>query len=81
MGKAILSSRRKSPDDTNKENVNLIMSNSGKRYATIFTILAEIETAPYELENATQNDLDLEQGIIKIRGVKGHASGNYKLRK
>ena len=71
----------KAPMIPTKENVNLIISNSGKRYATIFTILAEIGTAPHELENVTQNDIDLEQGIMNIRGVKGHASGNYKLKK
>jgi integrase len=71
----------KSPMIPTKENVTLIISNSGKRYATIFTILAEIGCAPHELENVTRNDIDTEQGIISIRGVKGHASGNYKLKK
>lgn len=64
----------KAPMIPTKENVSaraLIISNSGKRYATIFTMLAEIGTAPHELENVTKNEIDLEQGIINIRGVKG----------
>ena len=69
----------KAPLIPTRDNVNAIINNSGKKYATIFTLLSEIGCAPHELENVTQNDIDIEQGIISIRGVKGHASGNYKL--
>jgi integrase len=60
--------------------VNAIIANASKKYATIFTILAEIGAEGHELENVTQNDIDTEQGIIRVRGCKGHASGTYKLK-
>jgi integrase len=46
----------------------------------VFTILAEIGCNPHELETVTQDDIDAEQGIIRIRGCKGHASAPYKLK-
>jgi integrase len=63
-----------------RDNVNAIISNASKRYVPIFTILAEIGAEGHELENVTQSDIDTEQGIIRIRGCKGHASGTYKLK-
>ena len=62
------------------ENVNAIIDNASKRYATIFKILVETGAEGHELENVTRNDIDTEQGIISIRGCKGHHSGTYKLK-
>jgi len=62
------------------ENVNKIISASSKRYATIFTILAETGAEGQELHNVHRNDIDTERGIISIKGTKGHASGTYKLK-
>jgi integrase len=70
----------KAPLIPTRENVNAIISNASKKYATIFTILAEIGCSPRELENVTQTYIDKEQGLVSIRGAKGHASGNYKLK-
>jgi integrase len=70
----------KAPLIPTRENINAIISNASKKYATVFTILAEIGCNPHELETVTQNDIDTEQGIIRIRGCKGHASGTYKLK-
>ena len=64
-----------------RDNVNLIISNASTKYAPIFTLLAEIGCSPSELSNVTQQDIDRQQGIIAISGTKGHASGNYKLKK
>jgi len=62
------------------ENVNKIISASTKKFATIFTILAEIGAEGQELHNTPRTDIDLERGIISIKGTKGHASGTYKLK-
>jgi integrase len=61
-------------------NIEKIISASTKRYATIFTILAETGAEGQELRNTHRNSIDLEQGIISIKGTKGHASGTYKLK-
>lgn len=70
----------KTPLIPTRDNVNAIINNASKRYVPIFTIIAEIGAEGHELENVTQNDIDAEQGIIRIRGCKGHASGTYKLK-
>ncbi|MCJ7763207.1 site-specific integrase, partial [Candidatus Bathyarchaeota archaeon] len=62
------------------ESVNNIIANATKKYATIFTILAEIGAEGNELAHVNKSDIDKEQGIISIRGCKGHTSGNYKLK-
>ncbi len=36
--------------------------------------------SPQNLENVTQNDIDEEQGIIRIRGAKDTAQAHYKLK-
>ena len=61
-------------------NVNKIISASTKRYATIFTILAETGLEGQELRNTHKDNIDTEQGIISAKGCKGHASGSYKLK-
>jgi integrase len=70
----------KAPLIPTKDNVNAIINNASKKYATIFTILAEIGCEGHELETVTQRDIDAENGIIRICGCKGHASGTYKLK-
>jgi integrase len=62
-------------------NVESIINCSSRNYATIFTLLAEIGCSPTELHNTTHKDIDLDKGVISIRGTKGHASGKYKLKK
>jgi len=62
------------------ENVTKIISASTKRYATIFTILAEIGLEGQELHKLHRGKIDTEQGIISVEGCKGHASGTYKLK-
>jgi integrase len=70
----------KAPLIPTRDNVTTIIANASYRFATPFTILAETGCSPHELENVTRNDIDTQQGIISIRGTKGHASGNYKLK-
>ena len=62
------------------DNVNAIISNASEHYATIFRILAETGAEGHELENIARSDIDTEQGIISIKGCKGHSSGAYKLK-
>jgi integrase len=60
--------------------VNAIIDTATQHYAMVFTILAETGAEGKELENVSQGDIDAEQGLISIRGHKGHASGTYKLK-
>jgi hypothetical protein len=62
------------------ENVNKIVGASSKKYATIFTILAETAAEGEELHKTRRAKIGPEQGIISITGTKGHDSGNYKLK-
>jgi integrase len=63
-----------------KTNVEAIINNASNKYTTIFTLLTETGCSPMELSLVTQQDIDKEQGIVSIRGTKGHASANYKLK-
>jgi integrase len=62
------------------ENVTKIISASTKRYATIFTILAETGVEGEELHRLHRKKIDSEQGIISVDGTKGHNAGTYKLK-
>jgi integrase len=62
------------------ENVTTILNNASKRYTVIFEIFIETGAEGHELEKVTQADIDAEQGLISIRGCKGHASRTYKLK-
>jgi len=70
----------KTPIIPTTTNVEKIITASTKRYATIFTILAETGAEGQELHLTHRNDIDTEQGIISIKGTKGHVSGTYKLK-
>jgi len=70
----------KTPIIPSKENVTKIISASTRRYATIFTILAETGLEGEELHGITRQDIDTERDIISVRGHKGHDSGTYKLK-
>jgi hypothetical protein len=62
------------------ENITKIISASSKRFATIFTILAETGAEGEELHKTHRNKIDAEQGIVSITETKGHGSANYKLK-
>jgi integrase len=70
----------KTPLIPSTENVTLIIANASKKYATIFTLLAEIGCDGIELSKVAHADIDRQQGIISISGCKGHSSGTYKLK-
>ncbi|MCW4038613.1 MAG: site-specific integrase [Candidatus Bathyarchaeota archaeon] len=63
------------------ENISKIIGASTRRYATIFTLLAEIGLSGHELHKLSRKDIDTEKGIVRVRGYKGHASGTYKLKR
>lgn len=62
------------------ESVNKIIASATERNATIFTILAETGLSPEELHRIPRKQIDTDQAIISVTGVKGHASGQYKLK-
>ena len=62
------------------DQVTKIISATTKKFATIFTLMAETGAEGEELHNTHRNQIDTQQGIISIKGTKGHASANYKLK-
>ena len=72
--------REKIPLIPTTENVNKIISACTEKYATIYTILAETGLEAHELATVERRDIDAGQGIISVRGCKGHASGTYKIK-
>ncbi len=71
---------RKIPLIPTTENINKIISASTRKYATIFTILAETGVEAHELVTTQRKDIDAEQGIINVQGCKGHNSRSIKLK-
>jgi integrase len=70
----------KTPIIPTPESVNAIINTATEKYTIIFKLLAEIGADGKELQNVSQDDIDAEQGVIRVRGVKGHNSGTYKLK-
>ena len=67
------------PKVPTKENIMKVISASSFKYATIFRILMETGIMPYELSRMKVSDIDLEKGILTVRGYKGHSSRAFKL--
>jgi hypothetical protein len=62
------------------EQVTKIIAASSSKYSTIFTIMAEIGVEGAELRKTPRENIDTEQGILNIIGVKQHNNGIYKLK-
>jgi len=71
---------RKIPLIPTRENINKIISASTRKYATIFTILAETGLEGMELAKTHRKQIDAERGIINAEGCKGHNSRSFKLK-
>ena len=65
---------RKLPKIPTRENIMKVISTSSFKYATIFRILMETGIMPYELSRMKVSDIDLEKGVLTVRGYKGHSS-------
>jgi integrase len=61
------------------ESIKKIISASTRKYATIFTILAETGFEGKELERIPRSQINEEQGIINAQGCKHHNSRPIKL--
>ena len=62
------------------DNVNKIISASTKKYATIFTILAETGLEAHELATMQRKNIDIDTGVITAQGCKGHAPRSFRLK-
>jgi hypothetical protein len=62
------------------QQVERIISASTPKFATIYKLMAETGVEGEELHRTHRNQYDITQGIISIKGLKGHDSGNYKLK-
>jgi integrase len=71
---------RKLPKIPTREQIEKIIANSSRKYATIFKILLETGIMPYELSRVKLEDIDIEKGVITVRGFKGHTSRIFKLK-
>jgi hypothetical protein len=60
--------------------VDKIISATTRKFATIFRLMAEIGVEGEELHQTHRNQIDTQQAIISIKGLKGHGSANYKLK-
>lgn len=60
--------------------VEKIISATTPKFATIFKLMAETGVEGEELQRTHRNQFDCTQGIISVKGLKGHDSGNYKLK-
>jgi integrase len=62
------------------DQVNKIISATTLRFATMFKLMAETGVEGEELHQTHRNQFETTQGIISIKGLKGHGSANYKLK-
>jgi hypothetical protein len=62
------------------DQVNKIISATTERFATIFKLMTETGAEGEELHQTHRNQFETTQGIISIKGLKGHGSANYKLK-
>ncbi|MEM4704348.1 MAG: tyrosine-type recombinase/integrase [Candidatus Bathyarchaeia archaeon] len=62
------------------QQVERIISASTPKFSTIFKLMAETGVEGEELHRTHRNQYDPTQNIISIKGLKGHASANYKLK-
>jgi hypothetical protein len=60
--------------------VERIISASTPKFATIYKLMVETGVEGEELHKTHRNQYDTTQGIISIKGLKGHDSANYKLK-
>jgi hypothetical protein len=60
--------------------VERIISASTPKFSTIFKLMTETAVEGEELHRTHRNQYDTTQGIISIKGLKGHDSANYKLK-
>jgi integrase len=60
--------------------VTKIISASTIRYATFYTLMAEIGIEGEELHETRRNQFDQTQNILQVKGLKGHGDNNYKLK-
>jgi integrase len=71
---------RKIPRIPTTNAINKIIASASQRYATILRLLAETGAMPHELAQTTLKDIDLDRGLLNIRGYKGHLSRVFKLK-
>ncbi len=68
------------PNVPSTEQVNKIISNSGRKYSMIFSILRDTGLRPIELHRLTLKGIDLEKGIIYPETAKGGSARSLKLK-
>ena len=61
---------KKLPYIATTEQINKIISNCRKKYASILSILRDTGLRPIELHHLTLRDIDLEKGIISVSSAK-----------
>jgi hypothetical protein len=59
--------------------VERIISATTPKFSTIYKLMCETAVEGEELHQTHRNQYDTSQGIISIKGLKGHDSKNYKL--
>jgi integrase len=69
----------KPPIIPSETNLRAVISAANFRYSVIYNILLDSGAEGKELEWATREDIDADQGIIRFKGCKMHNSRNIEL--
>ena len=78
--KPVYKRSRRLPNVPTTEQVNKIISSSGKKYSMIFSILRDTGVRPVELHRLTLRNLDLDKGVIYPESAKGGSPRALKLK-
>jgi integrase len=62
------------PRPPTTENLTKVIASAGRKYAVVFTLLAETGAMPAELAEITQENFNPQNGTVIIPGKKGHKS-------
>ena len=68
------------PNVPSTEQVNKIISGSGKKYSMIFSILRDTGLRPIELHRLTLREIDLEKGVVYPETAKSGSPRALKLK-
>ena len=62
------------------EQIAKIVARASRRYALIFTLLAETGLRPIEAEGLTLRNVDLETGVLTVKSAKNGNPRSFKLK-
>jgi len=70
----------KQPKIPSEEKLNLIIANSSKKFALVFSMMRDLGTRPIELTWLKVKDIDLQNGVVSITSAKHCVGRTLKLK-